>query len=63
MFKLVSRGYERASLIVISNKPFSGWGEIFGDDVTAAAMIDRLVHQSGAGTLVLSPASPQPQRP
>jgi DNA replication protein DnaC len=31
---------------VTSNKPFSGWGEIFGDDVTAAAMIDRLVHHA-----------------
>jgi IstB-like ATP binding protein len=29
-----------------SNKPFSGWGEIFGDDVVAAAMIDRLVHHA-----------------
>ena len=47
MFMLVSRRYERASLIVTSNKPFSGWGEIFGDDVTAAAMIDRLVHHAG----------------
>jgi DNA replication protein DnaC len=41
---LVSRRYERASMIVTSNKPFSGWGDIFGDEVTAAAMIDRLVH-------------------
>ena len=45
-FMLVSRRYERASLIVTSNKPFSGWGEIFGDDVVAAAMIDRLVHHA-----------------
>jgi len=35
-----------ASLIVTSNKPFSAWGEIFGDEVTAAAMIDRLVHHA-----------------
>jgi len=46
MFMLVSRRYERASLIVTSNKPFSGWGEIFGDEVTATAMIDRLVHHA-----------------
>src|SRR5918998_816149 len=46
MFMLVSRRYERASLIVTSNKPFSAWGDIFGDDVTAAAMIDRLVHHA-----------------
>ena len=46
MFSLVSARYERASLIVTSNKPFSAWGEIFGDEVTAAAMIDRLVHHA-----------------
>jgi DNA replication protein DnaC len=46
MFMLVSRRYERASLIVTSNKPFSAWGEIFGDEVTAVAMIDRLVHHA-----------------
>jgi DNA replication protein DnaC len=46
MFMLVSRRYERASLIVTSNKPFSAWGEIFGDDIVAAAMIDRLVHHA-----------------
>ncbi len=46
MFSLVSARYERASLIVTSNKPFSGWGEIFGDEVVAAAMIDRLVHHA-----------------
>jgi DNA replication protein DnaC len=34
MFMLVSRRYERASLIVTSNKPFSAWGEIFGDDTS-----------------------------
>jgi hypothetical protein len=33
-------------LIVTSNKPFSAWGEIVGDDATAAAMIDRLVHHA-----------------
>jgi DNA replication protein DnaC len=46
MFMLVSRRYERASLIVTSNKPFGAWGEIFGDEVTAAAMVDRLVHHA-----------------
>ncbi len=46
MFSLVSARYERASLIVTSNKPFSAWGEIFGDEVVAAAMIDRLVHHA-----------------
>jgi hypothetical protein len=38
--------YERASLIVTSNKLFSAWGEIVGDDMAATAMIDRLIHHS-----------------
>src|SRR6266498_3505225 len=46
MFSLVSSRYERASMIVTSNKPFSAWGEIFGDDMAATAMIDRLIHHS-----------------
>jgi DNA replication protein DnaC len=45
-FQLVSNRYERTSLIVTSNKPFGRWGEVFGDDVVAAAMIDRLVHHA-----------------
>jgi DNA replication protein DnaC len=46
MFLLVSSRYERASLIVTSNKPFSAWGEVFGDEIVATAMIDRLVHHA-----------------
>src|ERR671910_1153896 len=45
-FQLVSSRYERASLIVTSNKEFGRWGEVFGDDIVAAAMIDRLVHHA-----------------
>ena len=45
-FQLVSARYERASLIVTSNKPFGRWGEVFGDEIVAAAMIDRLVHHA-----------------
>ena len=33
-------------MIVTSNTPFSKWGEIFGDDMAATAMIDRLIHHS-----------------
>jgi hypothetical protein len=33
-------------VIAASNKPFGRWGEVFGDDVVAAAMIDRLVHHA-----------------
>jgi hypothetical protein len=46
MFSPVSNRYERASMIVTSNKPFSKCGEIFGDDMGATAMIDRLIHHS-----------------
>jgi hypothetical protein len=42
----VTSRYERASMIVTSNKPFSAWGEIFGDDMAATAMIDRLIHHA-----------------
>jgi DNA replication protein DnaC len=45
-FQLVSSRYERASLIVTSNQPFGRRGEVFGDEVAAAAMIDRLVHHA-----------------
>ena len=50
-FQLVSSRYERVSLIVTSNKAFGRWGEVFGDDVVAAAMIDRLVHHAEVITL------------
>jgi DNA replication protein DnaC len=45
-FSLVSSRYERASLIVSSNKTFSAWAEIFGDVVAVGAMVDRLVHHA-----------------
>ena len=45
-FQLVSARYERASVIMSSNKAFGRWGETFGDDTVAAAMIDRLVHHA-----------------
>jgi DNA replication protein DnaC len=45
-FALISSRYERASLIVSSNKTFSSWAEIFGDPVAVAAMVDRLVHHA-----------------
>ena len=50
-FQLVSSRYERASLIITSNKPFGRCGEVFGDEVVAAAMIDRLVHHAEVLTL------------
>ena len=43
-FQLVSRRYEHASTVLTSNKGFEEWGEILGDEVMAAALIDRLLH-------------------
>lgn len=43
--------YETGSILVTSNLPFGRWGELFGDEVVAAAMIDRLVHHARALTL------------
>jgi DNA replication protein DnaC len=43
-FQLMAKRYERASTVLTSNKSFAEWGDIFGDDVMAAALIDRLVH-------------------
>jgi DNA replication protein DnaC len=44
VFQLVSRHYERGSIILTSNKPFSEWGHVFADDVIATAILDRLLH-------------------
>jgi DNA replication protein DnaC len=43
-FHLMSRRYETASTVLTSNKGFEEWGEVFGDDIMAGALIDRLVH-------------------
>ena len=43
-FQLMSRRYECASTVLTSNKSFEEWGEIMGDDVMAAALIDRILH-------------------
>ena len=43
-FNLMSRRYETGATVLTSNKGFDEWGEVFGDDVMAGALIDRLVH-------------------
>ena len=45
-FRLVARRYERASMIITSNKNFLDWGEVFNDPVVATAILDRLLHYS-----------------
>jgi DNA replication protein DnaC len=44
VFQLVSRRYERGSMIITSNKSFAEWGSVLGDDVLATAILDRLLH-------------------
>jgi DNA replication protein DnaC len=46
LFTLLAERYERGSVLVTSNLPFSKWDQIFKDPMTAAAAIDRLVHHS-----------------
>ena len=45
-FQLISKRYEKNSIILTSNKSFSDWGEIFGDNTVASAILDRLLHHS-----------------
>lgn len=45
-FRLIVRRYERASMIVTSNKSFLDWGEVFNDHVLATAILDRLLHHA-----------------
>lgn len=45
-FQLVSSRYENSSLIMTSNLPFARWGDVFGDQAIASAMIDRIVHHA-----------------
>ncbi len=45
-FRLLTRRYEKASLILTSNKSFVDWGEIFGDHILATAILDRLLHHA-----------------
>ncbi len=45
-FRLIVRRYERASMIITSNKSFLDWGEVFNDHVLATAILDRLLHHA-----------------
>jgi len=45
-FTLLAQRYERGSVMLPSNLPFSKWEEIFKDPMPTAAAIDRLVHHS-----------------
>lgn len=43
-FQLINRRYEREATVLTSNKGFQEWGDVLGDEVMAAALIDRLLH-------------------
>jgi len=45
-FQLVAKRYERASTMITTNQSITQWGTVFGDDVIAAALLDRLLHHS-----------------
>jgi len=50
-FQLVSRRYERGSLLLTSNRSVGEWGSVFGDPVVATAILDRLLHHSQVITI------------
>lgn len=46
LFELIAERYERRSLLITANQPFSGWDNVFPDPGMTIAAIDRLVHHS-----------------
>lgn len=46
LFQLINKRYEKNSTIITTNKSFSKWGELFGDNMIANAILDRLIHHS-----------------
>jgi DNA replication protein DnaC len=50
-FQLINRRYTRSSMIVTSNKRVSEWAELFGDEVQAVAILDRLLHDAEVLTI------------
>ena len=51
VFQLVSRRYEHGTIIITSNKAFTEWGSVLGDDVLATAILDRLLHHCDVVTI------------
>jgi DNA replication protein DnaC len=50
-FQLVSKRYEKGSILITSNRSVGEWGEVFGDSVVATAILDRLLHHSHVVTI------------
>lgn len=46
LFQVISSRYERGSVLITTNLPFSRWTELFGDPTLTAALVDRLAHRA-----------------
>ena len=51
LFQLVSRRYERGSILITSNRAVGDWGKVLGDEVVATAILDHLLHHSHVLTI------------
>lgn len=45
-FQVVSKRYEKGAMVLTSNKSYLEWGNVFGDEVLATAILDRLLHHA-----------------
>lgn len=57
VFQIISKRYEKGSIILTSNKTFSEWGQVFGDEVFATAILDRLLHHCEVISINGAPAT------
>jgi DNA replication protein DnaC len=46
IFEVVTRRYEKGSIVLTSNRGFAEWGQVFADPVVASAVLDRLLHHA-----------------
>ena len=46
IFQVVSRRYDKGSVVLTGNRGFGDWGQVFADPVVAAAIVDRLLHKA-----------------
>ena len=51
LFQVISRRYQKGSVILTTNRNVAAWGDIFTDTTIAAAMLDRLLHKSVVFTI------------
>ena len=51
LFQLISRRYERGSILITSNRVAGDWGAVLGDQIVATAILDRLLHHSHVLTI------------